>query len=748
MITDGKVIKHNHTCDFNIFLGKDKILGMNMMSLVTYYPEFQPQLTERANNDLFDTEKVQLGSYQDAAPVLDTSLGFSGIPTVLSPAPFEEFTMDHTLEREYALPDIIWSSTGITGNLLNTYEFPGDLLTQTFIADKIKNFYYFKAGVKLSFRVSTNRFTTGSLMVVFVPHGPVSNYDFSGDIFHKSGYEHILLSANQSGTVTYELPYIHPSRYLVPGESRDDDLWTVKAYINDPLENINGEACEVRVEVFAHFQDVRLAVPKSIPQSSVASESLLKSDGVVTQIDNATKPIVAAVRTAAGYASYTNAFAGSVMSIARTMQMGLSKPLSLNYAQKVTSDNFSDLNIGTGISTANTMGMTYENRISTAPLFTKESDEMRFTTLMGTPQMSYKKTLLKADFDSGSAFIVAGTPGNNLNTNTYVDKIVQLFKFNSGSMKLKFYIFSNSMVKARAVIWLVNNSTSTDVKWQDCYHRVIDIEGDSTVEVTVPYMDKRISSYSNDNPFFVKFKLLSWSQPYTTADVPIYLNVYKAAASDFRVDVPKDVLYTVQSNPRFDFSRDFEPLHPSFKSYEHSGLLFGEEYKTVKECVSRPLPLKILTRSGTNPPSDVNVYEDTGNVSNKKFYHVGLWGLFYRYHRGSMEYRIVTKTGFGTAILLADNDIIPCTNIVANGINKISVPYYHATLMQNNIRGGTSSTTALRLKFNTAAIARFLYESVGDDFSFHYIQPPPPGTFSSTDTPMTDFNDWASSTTL
>lgn len=151
MITDGKVIKYNHTCDFNIFLGKDKILGMNMMSLVTYYPEFQPQLTERANNDLFDTEKVQLGSYQDAAPVLNTSLGFSGIPTVLSPAPFEEFTMDHTLEREYALPDIIWSSTGITGNLLNTYEFPGDLLTQTFIADKIKNFYYFKAGVKLSF---------------------------------------------------------------------------------------------------------------------------------------------------------------------------------------------------------------------------------------------------------------------------------------------------------------------------------------------------------------------------------------------------------------------------------------------------------------------------------------------------------------------------------------------------------------------------------------------------------------------
>lgn len=614
---------------------------MGIMSLVILRPEFQPQLTERANNELYDTDQVQLGAYQDAAPVLDTSLGVRGIPSIMEPTPFEEFTLDHTLEREYQLSTIVWSTLNASNVQVGAYQFPGDLMSKPFIADKIKNFFYLRAGTKISFRVSTNRFTTGSLMVQFVPHGPTTNYDFTGNLYHKSGYEHILLSANQSGTVTYQLPYINPLRYARISDTTPNNFWDVRVWVNDPLVNVNGEQCEVTVEVFAQFEDVRLAVPRTITQSSVSQEAITKSVGAASSVKDAVHPLRAALHTAGSYASYTAAFAGSLSSVAKLAQLGLSKPLSLNFNQKVVADPTSDFNVSHGSSTANTMGMTYENKISTVSMFTKEADEMRLTHLMGTPQMDNKHTFTKATFDANASFNVCATPGVELHASgprTYVDQVTQMFRYNSGSMKVKVYFFSNSMVKARGVFWISDQpNTNVNDVWEDCYHKVVDIEGDSSVEFSVTYMDYFFSTPRTTNGFFVKFKLLAWSQPFVDAVVPIYMNVYKAAASDFRVDVPRDVMYVVQSNPRFDFSQAFEPMHPSFKSYTHEGLLYGEEYKSVKDCVGRPLPLKSLLKSATVAPNDHIIYDNTGNVANKTYWHVGLWGLFYRYFRGSME---------------------------------------------------------------------------------------------------------------
>jgi len=276
------------------------------------------------------------------------------------------------------------------------------------------------------------------------------------------------------------------------------------------------------------------------------------------------------------------------------------------------------------------------------------------------------------------------------------------------------------MHSVRGVIYLANGSGQD---WQDCYHRVVDIQGDSEIDFIVPYCPKIVTrSITESTNFGVWFKVLSWSQPNPTPSLPIYLNTYKAAANDFQFGVLLDKQFDVQCNPRNDFNNDFPPMHPSMTGYSPEKLVFGEKYTTMREMVHRYTPygqVGASQRYGTTiTPYDLP-------VSGKALLGIEMWGLCFMFYRGSIRFKFMLNSSGennnnkGSMYMTVDSNPIQGSAIAMSPSGQIDceVPYYYNQLM---IQTNLAPNHPLYLMNDLSP--RFMSKAAGDDFSFHWLR--------------------------
>ena len=110
-----------------------------------------------------------MGNYRDVAPMESSATNNEILQDPYKVTNMEEFNLNDVLNRNYVLDNQSWSSAHAVNHVIGNYKFPARLFTQNFIADTLKYFNYFKAGVKFSIRIVSNKFQYGSLMVSYLP---------------------------------------------------------------------------------------------------------------------------------------------------------------------------------------------------------------------------------------------------------------------------------------------------------------------------------------------------------------------------------------------------------------------------------------------------------------------------------------------------------------------------------------------------------------------------------------------------
>jgi len=387
---------------------------------------------------------------------------------------------------------------------------------------------------------------------------------------------------------------------------------------------------------------------------------------------------------------------------------------------------------GKGVSTAEKYAMDPEAGISTAPIVGGiDYDEMDLGYVMGTPMMTSQFGLVAA---TGVTLVASTNPAALLGQYTYVDFVSRNFQFCSGSYKFRTYITASTMHSVKLVFYLATDSSQD---WQSCYYRMIDVQGDTEFDFTLPYCPYFVArdQLVETTYYSVYVKILAWSQPVPTASTPIYINVYKAAASDFRVGGLMDMQFVPTSNPRQDFAQTFLPFHPSMTGYVPDNIVYPETYTSVREIVHRMYPY----------------YQIAGNTGFKCWQGLSstiigkeLWGMIYMFRRGSIRVkamkRVATLTNtYNTSALIAERyDITP--RIYLPGLDvgwssrpfmECEIPWYSHFLYSST----TTETGPQYLVVPTVPTEYYLMCSAcGDDFSFHFLIPPPPGTLSETGT--------------
>lgn len=293
---------------------------------------------------------------------------------------------------------------------------------------------------------------------------------------------------------------------------------------------------------------------------------------------------------------------------------------------------------------------------------------------------------------------------------------------------------------------------STTTRWEDCYHRIVDVQGDTDVDILVPWLKQGLVDFSSTTGDGLKLyvTILSWSQPDTAITCPIYFNVYKAAHTDYKWFELLDKGYQVdasapglvedyvelESNPRLDFAKDFQPIHESIVGFTHDGYIGGEEYKSLRQIVHRYQPYykqnatlnspNLFDNAGTSFPAAPNVY----------FMGIEAYAQIFSFWRGSIRIKMLQRNTQKCQALIFDR-VTDAINMHAvtissptNPVLEATVPYYYQDMFKSTRRGANVNNN-IKWVVSQMAEEYFLLKAFGDDASLHFLTAPPSGFYAN-----------------
>jgi len=582
-------------------------------------------------------------------------------------------------------------------------------------------------------RTSASKFDYGVLMIDWYPNknGVDSN---ANNVYDRSGREHALLFYEQGGAVVMDFPFINNKRALSTDAYNVDEIGCCTLTVVSPLVNINGGTEAITVFVMAQFLDPQAMMPNRNNNVSFVVQS--KREGSRKAENNSYSEkfqdtvgvvgkILAPVLTRA------------VKEVARNMR--LDKPLimapdatpRISYWQ-------TDFN-GKGMSTTKAGSNDPEACVTTDPIVHgDEANEMDLITLACTPQMVSTVNI----FSSTTPFVCAYTDRQgNIN---YDKWLMNLFQYHSGGIKVKVYFSCSVMHSARVVFYWGFNLTQS--AWQDCYHRIVDVSGTTEVDMFLPYSEMNVLMDRSNRNWALCCSVLSFSQPVAASTSPIYMLVYQSAAEDRKYYQPLDRNYTftptskkvggdfefkTQSHafPRRAFREPFQSLHASMSGYEQNNIVCGEEIKSIADLMHVMWARVPVTSSNTLLYPLVPWTYGSSNVVNG----VDLLNLLFLFGRGSMRLKFVTKNATPNGVMImetTDNWICPMADMTSATVPVMdfTLPFYCPDVYFAVRSGVNPKYPCVQVN---SSYTGFYFDGAGDDYSTHYIFPPPPGVFNS-----------------
>lgn len=680
------------------------------------------EYSSRATNDPDVTQGTRIGTFHDVNAVTNTEYGQEPYQELHTEINLEKYTLDGCIDRMYPTSTLTWSSADAEGALLLTQQFPSKLLTNNFLFEKINNFKFFKSGTRISFRVVANKFLYGRILVQFVPYPNWNGTGMGAPYRSAAGYPSLLLSASTAETASMDLPFVFPDRAL--DTTNMVDVWAIRVFVLNKLHNVSdATTCTATVYVSAQFLNPELYYPlgDALPTGFIThskQEGTIKSEkGVISDSLESLAAIAGSVSNApfvSNYASGVHTFSRQAAKLAR--MVGLNKPMSLASTTVARINPFQNMNYGRGIDTGVKLAIDPENAISTSLTTGGNAvDEMNLNYIAGTPCLVDVYPIV-----AGSVPIAIYGPHHT--EPTILRFLKGNFQYWSGSTKLKVYITASQFHTVRMVFWLQDNLTARE--WADCYHQIVEIQGDTEVSFTIPYVSTQYAVNSTDEDWEIHAAVLSFSQPDPSLNTPIYLNVYEAAGPDFQFYLEKDNQWAPTSQPREDFSQIFAPLHPTMKEFHTEGVHMGEKITSLREIVHRDHPYFPVTSTTSLDPW-------IRTTTSGRYLSIEKYGCLFAFYRGSLRMKLVNKPNQrGAAYVSGQTSCVSAAlSYQNNPMVDLTIPFYttYAFLPCRT----TDATLQVPRVFLDPLVDWFLMKSTGDDFSFVFVQPPPVGDFAT-----------------
>lgn len=475
--------------------------------------------------------------------------------------PFPDQTPRRVLERVYQIAQFQW----VPGLANQTFKFPDDLFSLTPISDYLSIFQYFRAGVRIQFKMNSTPYHQGALIVGALP---ICNTNFY-TVWMLSGMKPVVLSASVQDSATIDLPYLNPVPWLtLPAPPTCAIGSFTLAELNPLITSSPSIPASVTVTVLASFLNPQVAgfIETATAQSSIntrftgikAQSAGLNPNArgfgktnneakskVLAGIDSASKSenagpigkIIGGVSEVVKMLPIVGPIYAPIAKFISTYARNLDFPTSNEAQHPMWSYQFKNQNSCRGLSLAEPLAM-YPNALLADNDFGMESSDMTVSAFAQVPMFSYYTSFST----SGTKFTMAVTPMDQLDSNAhnvvdYLQFAAANFAYWRGSIKYLLHFVSSAFYSARFRISYSRVAASTPDG--DLPTQIIDVKGDSIVEITIPYLWNTYWRQTQQIGINLTPQLtIEMITPISGSSAPssplIYLNVWRSGGEDIQ----------------------------------------------------------------------------------------------------------------------------------------------------------------------------------------------------------------------
>jgi hypothetical protein len=672
--------------------------------------------------------------------------------------PYPDQQLQTVLSRSYKIRSFAWG-TAVAGTLLEQIPFPKALFeiqasqaptfqTNTNLVDKLSSFRYFRSKVKVSIRINATKFHYGLLGITWLPHyysvaaGTGLNFPYKNHtVYQAMNNNAMLFSANDTSTLEFEIPWITPYQYmdlLRYADTATNPTWEsfigqLQIWVLNPLRNAQGVSgtSSVRISVQAQFVDpvVTGMVPfkyiSTCPPAAFTEDFEPQMDQ--EQMDKTLKGIVSGVReTKKGVQEFVSSMpiianaASEAIGFMETV--GLDKPHSLAAPCFINKNLAPDLCFGNGLETTDVLALDPQNSVTISPrLFSQTEEAMDYLAIARKPSLFKLNSFNSASIEGSLMELWPVTPSlchkdvPDFFEPTYLAYISSPFTFWKGSLKYMVYFSASQFSTARVRFsWLPSEPTTTtpfEYGSGDFLSKVVDITGDTIVEVTVPYVNPyyllEVGHFEDETAtalppvaFNGYVMMHVYNAPITvesTGDSDIYYSCFIAGGEDYTLHKPKSIYQTynppyitgppeVEAAPEEpeiplndleaqylvlnqEFKKQFEPLIRDTRFGTHHRIVDGDRLdSSLRTIIHRYSDLADVTQTGGTPFTIIrNMYplDGAGNspVTTDDWRNFQYFSYLFMFWRGSIRYKLLWKdgasanVGSGLALLVTENQV-------------------------------------------------------------------------------------------
>lgn len=524
------------------------------------------------DTDLVD-KQIEITQYQAAGPVAETDQDIDDdeFQAILNPYPDQ--TPTELLQRTYKVAEFSWGP--ITGT--NIVDFPASLTVIPQIADKLKQYRFMRSSIIVTIKLLTTQYHYGAYMVSWLPNH--SSLAYAADIRQQSANRPIIISAADQGTAMFIIPYLNPYSFW---ETTDNNNQICRLFLTPitPLLRASPSVTDtVKVQVYASFLDPvvtgyigqsgenviynRMALrkkaagrtekkvgkysanrpPPPMPardtseykraKRSMEYEAVKKTaTGVVESATKATSTVASLFESIPIIGGMIES---TVMPVLKALSI-LDKPTSLATTNKMVPSFSNDLSLGSGLDNSNPLSLLPVTPLSMDLHLAGEnvmSGSMTIDRVIGTPMIVGIHSFTNAQPVWENAVI----PRPFTFDDDYTGFMSRFFTYWRGSFKYMFAFYTSTFITARVRISVrYDNTPLTDQNDGDVVSRLVDIKGDTIVEMTIPYLWRTLYR-TTKNDGNLPLITVSLSSPIVglsiDTDPSIVLVVWRAAGEDF-----------------------------------------------------------------------------------------------------------------------------------------------------------------------------------------------------------------------
>ena len=481
-------------------------------------------------------------------------------------------SFDEVISRWYKLATPTWSYSQTADTAVAVLDVSKSLFNVTTLFDRIKRYRYWRGGVKLRLQTNSTPFHYGSVFAAIVPHyttpeaaaAPIENTVWSLSGQKCSGF----LSANTGKPLELSCPYQSPNEYLDITQQDDQRPFYLMVCVMNPLKVAGGAANPtLQMSIFAQFTDFQLLGPSEITANS-SSKKVSSADreqknavkqGTLGKVAGAVSDVASKltkIPVIGGIASAVAPIASAVGSIFD--YFGWDKPTNITAQSFTITRTSRGMANASGMDPSEPVGLKPDQKLSTETKhFGMDDPATRsFLELIQTPMWNGSFTIANNQVTETvfkRLWVRPYAPDYTVlalvewQRHDYLSFYSQFFKGCRGGYRYFIHFDTSSYTTARVRITFEpsNETVASVTDGGDSFSRIIDVNGDTTVVLEVPYcypsarmpVAYSVTGNSAANGQLL-FSLVNPIQTNGSSSDVIFVNVFRCAADDFRFYQP------------------------------------------------------------------------------------------------------------------------------------------------------------------------------------------------------------------